>query len=96
MANKKTSKLVVVRTYGAGVHVGRLVSLKGQTAELTNARRLWRWRGANTLNEVALHGVDTEYTRLSEPVQSITLTSVLEVIPASKSAGPSLTPSRGP
>lgn len=94
MAAKRKQELVVVRTYGAGVHIGRLVSHDGQTAELADARRLWRWRGANTLNEVAVKGVAQDYTRLSEPVPSIRLASVLEIIPVSSAAEKSLTESR--
>lgn len=96
MAAKKKAKLVVVRTWGAGVHVGELVSRAGQDVTLANARRLWRWRGANTLNEVATTGVAEEYTRLSEPVASIELTTALEVLPVSPAAVASLTRSRWP
>lgn len=91
---KKAGPLVVVRTYGAGVHVGRLVSRRGQDVELADARRLWRWRGANTLHEVALHGVAQEHTRLSEPVSSIHLPTTVEVIAVAKEAVESLTTSR--
>lgn len=92
--NKKKRPLVVVRTYSAGVHVGRLVSRKGREVVLDEARRLWRWRGANTLNEVAANGVAQEYTRLSEPVSGVVLTEAIEVLPVSESAAPSLTKSR--
>ena len=99
MAAKKKKKkteaqLVVVRTYGAGVHVGRLESQDGQTVVLADARRLWRWRGANTLHEVSQKGVATDYTRLSDPVPTITLVSALEIIPVAEAAARSLTESR--
>lgn len=86
--------LVVVRTYGSGVHIGRLVWLNGQNAELAESRRLWSWEGANTLSEVALHGV-AESSRLAEPVQTL-LTSVTEILPVYPPAVPSLTRSRWP
>lgn len=91
---KKAAQLVVVRTYGAGVHIGELVSVKGQEVVLTNARRLWRWRGANTLHEISRSGVSQDYTRLSEPVERISLLSALEVIPVAATASASLTSSR--
>ena len=92
---KKQKQLVIVRTYSAGVHIGRLQSLKGTECVLTDARRLWCWTGANTLHEVATKGVsETTGTRLSEPVESITLTQAIEVIPVSKEATKSLTTSR--
>lgn len=96
-AKKKPTKhapLVVVRTYGAGVHVGLLIEQRGQEVTLADARRLWRWRGANTLNEVAAKGVSDDYTRLSEPVTQIGLLSALEVIPVAPEAEKSLTTSR--
>ena len=71
---------VLVRTYSAGVHCGRLVSREGRECVLAEARRIWRWRGANTLHEIALRGVSEEYTRISEPVESIMLTEAIEVI----------------
>lgn len=90
----KALPFVVVRTYSAGVHVGKLVSRRGCDVVLTNARRLWRWRGANTLNEVALRGVAEEYTRISEPVDSITLTEAIEVLVTTKMAAANLSRSR--
>ena len=86
MAAKK-KPFVVVRTYSAGVHIGFLESQKGTEVVLSNARRLWQWRGANTLNEVSQKGVDlTKITRISDPVPTITLTEAIEVIAASKAA----------
>lgn len=91
-----TDGLVIVRTYSAGVHVGRIESREGTEVILANARRIWRWRGANTLNEAAVNGVAMEWTRISEPVPSITLTQAIEIIPVCKGAVESLTTSRWP
>jgi hypothetical protein len=78
--------LSIVRTYSAGVHIGEVVSLDGTVCIIKNVRRLWRWRGANTLNEVALHGVVTnEYTRISVIIPyEIKLTEAIEVIPVAE------------
>jgi len=78
--------IVLVRTYSAGVHFGKLKSRNGTEATLTDARRIWRWRGANTLSEVATKGVAQEYTRISEPVPEILLTQAVEIIPVSGEA----------
>lgn len=92
---RRSEQFVVVRCYGAGVHVGTLVSVDGKQVVLRDARRLWRWRGANTLHEVAMTGVSTtEYTRLSEPVPEITLLDAIEVIPATDAAKATLCVSR--
>lgn len=78
-------EFVVVRTYSAGVHVGTLAELAGKTCVLKDARRLWRWTGAMTLNEVSQNGVGDD-SRISEPVPVILLTEAIEVIPCSAKA----------
>ena len=96
--NKAAAKtnVVLVRTYSAGVHVGTPVGkLKGREITLKNARRIWRWRGANTLSEISQNGAHmTEFTRISEAVLTITLTEAIEVIPCSVKAAQNLTTSR--
>ena len=95
MREKGLLPLTLVRTYGEGVHVGLLSSRNGMEVELLDCRRLWRWRGANTLQEAALRGVSmTEHTRLSEPLPSITLTTVIGLYPVQDAAKESLTRSR--
>ena len=90
----KKSAFVIVRTYGAGVHVGTLVSNDAKKVVLKNARRVWRWRGANTLNELSVKGAQNEWTRISEPVSEITLLDAIEIIPCSKDAQANLSRSR--
>ena len=93
---KKQSNVVLVRTYSAGVHVGTPVGkLKGSELTLKAAHRIWRWRGANTLNELSQNGAHaTEFSRISESVPSITLTGVIEVLPCSVEAAKNLTTPR--
>lgn len=69
--------IVLVRTYSAGVHFGNLVERNGKDITLSNARRIWSWSGANTLNEIAIRGADG---RISEAVECIELTEAIEVI----------------
>ena len=85
MTKTKKSPYVIVRTYSAGVHAGTLVSRTGKEVVLADARRVWFWRVANTLHEIALHGVGPG-SKISEPVESITLTEAIEVITATASA----------
>lgn len=88
--------LVVVRSWDSGVHIGLLARYDRSNGdvELFDARRLHRWRGANTLHEVALRGIDTAHTRLSEPVRLIAVPGVCEVLPVAEAARESLTTSR--
>jgi hypothetical protein len=83
-------QFVLVRCYSAGVHCGILVSRNGQEVELKDARRIWRWRGANTLNELSQNGASAEYTRISEMVPVIFLNETCEIIPCSTKASENL------
>lgn len=53
---KKALKYVIVRTYSAGVFAGELESRNGQEVVLLNARRLWYWKGAASLSQMATTG----------------------------------------
>lgn len=57
MASKKpTEKYVIARGTASGAHAGILVSRTGQEVTLRNARRLWYWRGAASLSQLAVTG----------------------------------------
>lgn len=86
-------KFVVVRTRSAGVHMGYLEEWNGTVVILRESRRLWRWDGAFTLNEVAVNGV-SEDSRISDPVPIIGLSEAIEVIPCSEKAQKNLSRSR--
>lgn len=83
MPTKPKTQEVIVRTYSAGVHIGTLKSRKGREVVLTNARRLWSWAGAFTLNAVATRGVERRSSRISAQVPEITLLEAIEIIPIS-------------
>ena len=93
---KISETVVLVRTDRAGVHVGGLVSHNGQSVTLSDARRLWRWRGANTLSEAVTKGIAHDWSRVSDPVSEVTLLDVIEILPVSVDAVESLTTSRWP
>lgn len=91
-----TGEFVVVRTRNAGVHCGVLAESAGTAVVLTDARRVWRWRGAHTLHEMALRGVDDGYSRISEAVEKILLTEAIEVLLCTTEAKRNLSRSRWP
>ena len=51
------NRYVIVRTYSAGVFAGNLESKNGKEVVLRNARRLWYWKGASSLSQLAMEGV---------------------------------------
>lgn len=89
---KKTeNSYVIVRTYSAGVFAGELVSRKGREVRLHNARRIWFWRGAATLSELAMSGTkDPDGCKFPEPVGVIELTEAIEILYATAAARKSI------
>jgi hypothetical protein len=83
----------LVRTYSAGVHMGVVKECNQMCVLLTDARRLFRWSGAFTLNEIAVNGVG-EDSRISQPVEEILLTQAIEIIKCTPEAIANLTRSR--
>lgn len=69
---KKTTKkqpFIITRGRDSGVQCGYLVDVSRERDEivLREARQIWRFGGAQTLQEVALKGASTtEITRISE------------------------------
>lgn len=84
---------VIVRTYSSGVHIGTLESRKGQEVVLSSTRRIWSWKGANTLHEISLRGVAAG-SRISESVPTNTLTQAIEIIHCSDEARANLDSAR--
>ena len=76
-------KRCLVRCRNAGVWVGVVAQRDAQTLTLTNAFRIYRWRGANTCSEIAMNGIDLiNHSRVATPVVQVELTpfDVCEVI----------------
>ena len=81
----------IVRTYSAGVFAGYVGERNGKEATIYNARRLWYWDGAASLSELAMHGVaKPQNCKFPCELPAVTLTEIIEVIPASKEAEESI------
>lgn len=75
-------KYCMVRTNSAGVFAGTLAERNGKEARLTDARRMWYWRGAASLSELATEGPSTpRECKFPAPVSEVLLTEVIEIIP---------------
>ena len=80
-------KFYIVRTYSAGAWAGNVKERNGQEVTMTNAIRLWRWEGANTLSEIAMHGVaKPQSCKFSKPVDEVLLLQAVEIITATNQA----------
>ena len=81
----------IIRTYSAGVHAGYVKSRNGKEVELVNARRIWYWKGAFTLSELATVGTKCpDECKFSCEISHITLTEAIEIIPCTENAKNSL------
>jgi hypothetical protein len=47
---------VIVRSQNAGVFMGELICRDGSEVTLRNSRRLWYWKGAASLSQLAVEG----------------------------------------
>ena len=75
MKKRANEPFVITRGRDSGVQCGYLVSVSKERDELVlrEARQIWRFSGANTLQEVAAKGSDlTTKTRISEPAPALT------------------------
>ena len=83
----KGLKYVIVRTYSAGVFAGYLKSRKEKEAVVLNARRLWYWKGASSLSQLAVDGVKfPEQCKFPVEVSKIELTEAIEVLEVTEKA----------
>lgn len=90
-ATKKSNRYVIVRTYSAGVFAGYLQSKKGQEVVLKDARRLWFWKGAASLSQLAVDGVACpNECKFPVEVPQVELTQAIEILAVSPKAKASI------
>lgn len=83
----RKNQYVIVRTYSAGVFAGTLASRKGQEVVLKNARRLWYWKGAASLSQLAEEGVKCPLEcKFPCTVSEVTLLQAIEILPVTQKA----------
>ena len=80
-------KKVIVRADRAGVFYGTLADKQGTEVELHDCRRIWRWRGAASLSQLAADGTNNPNDCMfPTPVESIVVTGAIEIIPCTENA----------
>ena len=88
---KFLGKKVIIRSYGAGVFYGILNEVEQAEdkycVELLSCRRLWYWSGAASLSQLAAEGVkNPDDCKFTVTVDSIVISSVIEIIPTTEEA----------
>ena len=77
----------IVRSPKAGVFYGYITEKDGDEVTMKDVRCLWRWAGANSLNDLAAYGVKhPEECKFTNAHKSITILDVCEILPVSERA----------
>lgn len=86
-ASQYIGKAVIIRTYSAGVWFGTLKEKSRNEVILSDARRMWRWKAAESisLSGVAVFGIDRENSKIAPCVESVWLEAI-EIIPTTPTA----------
>ena len=84
-------KKVIIRSSRAGVFFGTLVAKNdtpaGVEVELENSRRIWYWRGAASLSQLATEGTkEPNGCKFTVVVPQHIVTQVIEIIPCTDEA----------
>ena len=88
---RKGMKYCIARTYSAGVFAGYVESRKGQEVVVREARRLWYWKGAASLSQLAVDGVTCpNECKFPVAVDKIELLQVIEILDVSEKAKESI------
>ena len=85
-SSKEDGRPVIVRSYGAGAFFGYLAEKWGNEVLLFQCRRIWNWKGANTLSEIALSGITPQGSRIAKPTPRHRVLDVIEIIDAQPKA----------
>lgn len=78
---------VIIRSDRAGVFYGEIKEQRGSEVDMKNVRRLWYWRGAASLSQLATEGTKApESCKFTVVVPEMTILGVIEIIPCSNAA----------
>ena len=81
----------IIRTYSAGVFAGYIEHMEGQTAVLRDSRRIWSWKGACSLSQLAVDGTcKPDDCRFAVMVEREIVKEVIEIIPCTEKARESI------
>jgi len=80
-------KQVIVRADKAGVFYGTLAAKNGLEVQLTNARKLYYWSGANAIEQIALEGVkNPESCQFTVVNEESTVSNYIQIITCTEKA----------
>ena len=81
----------IVRANGAGVFFGEIKEKDGNRVVMTNARRIWYWKGASSLSQLAQEGTsDPSNCKFPISVDEVEVFNVLEILSVTDKAAKSI------
>ena len=87
--NTNSENYVIVRADKAGVFFGQLIKKEGNEITLNNCRKLYYWRNACAVEQLAVDGV-AESTKneckFTVTVNNSTISNYIQIIPCSEKA----------
>lgn len=85
------NKYYVVRGDRSGVFAGNIKERNGREVLMTDVRRLWYWKGACSISQIALDGVASpEECKFTVTLDEITILDAIEIIPCTDKAEKSI------
>ena len=78
-------KICVVRSNMAGVFFGEVVEIEGSQVLIKKARKIWRWNGANTVEDISQTGVLAS-SKVTVMVDSVLIEKFEQIIPCTEFA----------
>jgi hypothetical protein len=80
-------KRCVVRGNRSGVFYGTIRSINGQSVEMTQARKLWFWAGANAVEQIAVDGViRPNECKFTVTVQNLLISDMAQLLQCTEKA----------
>lgn len=82
-----SNQFYIIRAAEAGVFFGRIKERNGNEITLTECRRIWYWKGAASISQLAVEGVsDPRLSKFTVTVPEMTVQGVIEIIPCTDKA----------
>lgn len=77
----------IIRCRDAGVFFAKVKERNGDEAILAECRRIWYWKGAASISQLAMEGVsDPRLCKFTVIVPEMTVLGVIEIIPCTDAA----------
>ena len=84
---KMSGKVVIIRAVAAGVFCGEIKDRDGKDVVMKSCRRLWYWKGAASLSQMAIDGVSCpNECQFSVVTYNHEILDVCEIIPCTEKA----------